>query len=241
MLIRRCILVCCVLLNCSWADARAEDSANTAERQTAERMDGAKGGLQYLLYLPEKYSDSERWPLVLFLHGSGERGEKIGLVKKHGPPKLVAAGRDFPFILVSPQCPAGQRWDAKQLSELVDQIERKCRVDPSRIYLTGLSMGGGGTWSLIEREPERFAAIVPICGRGNPETANRFAGVPTWVFHGAKDRAVPLRESEQMVDAMRAAGGNPDFTVYPDAAHDSWTEAYANPDLYRWLLKQKKQ
>ena len=125
--------------------------------------------------------------------------------------------------------------------ELIRQVEEKYSVDKDRIYVTGLSMGGAGTWALVASDPDRFAAIAPVCGRGNPASAKSFAHKPAWVFHGARDRVVPLRESQQMVDAMKASGGNPKFTIYPQAGHDSWTAAYSNPKFYDWLLGQKRK
>jgi predicted peptidase len=234
---RQLICAICVLAIPSLS-VKAE---NEGERQTVQKMSGAVNGLQYLLYLPENYKAAQNWPLVLFLHGSGERGSKIERVKKHGPPKLVAEGRKFPFILVSPQCPADQRWDAEKLGELISQLEKRYSVDKDRIYVTGLSMGGAGTWALVASDPERFAAIAPVCGRGNPASAKSFARKPAWVFHGARDRVVPLRESQRMVDAMKASGGAPKFTIYPEAGHDSWTAAYSNPKFYDWLLGQKRK
>lgn len=195
----------------------------------------------YLLYLPKDYDQKESWPLLLFLHGSGERGENLDRVKVHGPPKLVAAGKELPFIVVSPQCPSrGRGWQPHELSALLDEIIEKYKVDQDRIYVTGLSMGGFGTWSLAAFSPDRFAALVPICGGGDPNTARRFSHVATWVFHGAKDPAVPLAASEKMVEALKKAGGNVKFTIYPEAGHDSWTEAYNTPELYKWLLEQKR-
>ena len=196
--------------------------------------------LNYLLYLPQDYDQKESWPLLLFLHGAGERGDDLDLVKKHGPPKLIEAGKEFPFIVVSPQCPGNRRWEAFELAALLDEITEKYKVDQDRIYVTGLSMGGFGTWSLFAHQPKRFAALVPICGGGEPIIAKLFRPIPVWVFHGAKDTAVPLERSEKMVEAMKQAGGNVRFTVYPEAGHDSWTETYANPELYEWLLQQKR-
>lgn len=197
--------------------------------------------MKYLLALPKDYDQKESWPLLLFLHGSGERGDDLNLVKKHGPPKLIEAGKDFPFIVVSPQCPAGNRgWQAHELAALLDEITEKYKVDKDRVCVTGLSMGGYGTWSLAAFSPDRFAALVPICGGGDPNTARRFAHVAVWVFHGAKDTAVPLDRSEQMVEALKKAEANVKLTVYPEAGHDSWTEAYNNPELYEWLLQQKR-
>ena len=132
-------------------------------------------------------------------------------------------------------------WNVDALIGLLDHVVSKYRVDPRRIYLTGLSMGGYGTWSLAARAPDRFAAIVPICGGGSPDNAEKLKNLPIWVFHGAKDRVVPVSRSEQMVEAIKAVGGNVKFTVYPDVAHDSWTETYNDPKLYEWLLKHKRE
>jgi len=197
----------------------------------------------YLLYLPKGYGKEKKaWPLMLFLHGAGERGTALALVKKHGPPKLVEKGREFPFILVSPQCPHGAWWDMDVLTGLLDEIAEKYTVDADRVYVTGLSMGGYGTWSLASRHPGRFAGIVPICGGGNAHTARRMKDIPTWVFHGGKDPVVPTSQSQRMVDAMKRAGAKDvKLTIYPDAGHDSWTKAYEDPELYKWLLRQKRK
>ena len=153
---------------------------------------GAIGLYQHALHVPAAYkNDAEKkWPMLVFLHGSGERGDVLDLVKMHGPPKLVEGGQDLPFITVSPQCPLGENWLPRQVVDLVDSLSAVYRVDPDRIYLTGLSMGGFGTWDLAARYPHKFAAIAPICGGGDPATASRFAHLPTWVFHGALDSSV---------------------------------------------------
>jgi predicted peptidase len=196
--------------------------------------------IDYLLFLPQGYEKSkQRWPLMLFLHGSGESGTNLAKVKIHGPPKIVESKPDFPFILVSPQS-AGRGWNSDTLNALLDDVIRHYRVDKSRVYLTGLSMGGYGTWSLAAAHPEKFAAIVPICGGGNPADAKKLAALPIWVFHGAKDPAVPVQRSREMVEAIKTAGGNVKFTEYPEAKHDCWTETYDNPELYKWLLAQKR-
>jgi len=198
--------------------------------------------IRYLFYLPQDYYQNrdQDYPLMLFLHGAGERGNTLDLVKKHGPPKLAAAGENFPFIIVSPQCREKTSWKARPLKKLLDQITRRYRVDRTRIYLTGLSMGGFGTWALAAAYPEYFAAMAPICGSGDPETAPRLTGIPVWAFHGAKDSVVPLENQQGMVDALKAAGGQVRFTIYPEAGHDSWTETYENPDLYTWFLSHRK-
>ena len=201
--------------------------------------------LDYLLYLPQGYAadGSHEWPLVLFLHGAGERGNDLSLVKRHGIPKLVEGGKHLPFIAVSPQCPEHSTWsmESHDVMALLDEVIRSHAVDASRVYLTGLSLGGYGTWHLATLYPHRFAAIAPICGGGFwmygfPERVSVLKDVPVWAFHGAKDPAVPLEESVKMVRALRECGAEVRFTVYPDAKHDSWTETYENPELYEWLL-----
>ena len=198
---------------------------------------------KYLLFLPEDYGQEEKdWPLMLFLHGAGERGSDLQKVKVHGPPKIVEKQEDFPFIVVSPQCPKGDWWDEKLdvLTNLLDDIVTRYEVDTDRIYLTGLSMGGYGTWALASKYPDRFAAIVPICGGGKRFMAYRLKDTPVWAFHGAKDSVVPLEESEEMVEAINDRGGNAKLTVYPDAGHDSWTKSYDNQELYEWLLEHRR-
>ena len=198
---------------------------------------------KYLLFLPDGFSKKKQgWPMILFLHGAGERGSDLKKVKKHGPPKIVEKRKDFPFIVVSPQCPKDDWWTDKVevLTHLLDDIVAKYDVDTERIYLTGLSMGGYGTWTLAAAYPDRFAAIAPICGGGKRVMALRLKDIPVWAFHGAKDRVVPLKESEEMVNAIKARGGDARLTVYPDAGHDSWTVTYNNKELYDWFLKHRK-
>jgi predicted peptidase len=199
----------------------------------------------YLLYLPKEYSKAsdKKWPLLIFLHGSGESGSDIEKVKVHGPPKLIAAGKEFPFIVVSPQAPDMPRrgWDVELMNTLLDDLIEKYAVDEDRVYLTGLSMGGYGTWAWAAASPERFAAVAPICGGGQPRQARRMKDVPVWAFHGAKDPVVPLKESEDMIAALKTAGAEPKLTVYPEAMHDSWTATYDNAELYTWLLEHKRK
>ena len=234
------------------ASAVAQSSApmQTAEQFSFKQTLSAK--VNYLLFLPKGYDakGERRWPLILFLHGAGERGTNVWNVAKHGPPKIATAQPDFPFIVVSPQCPDRQIWSKDQLLALLDDVIARHAVDTNRIYLTGLSMGGYGTWDLGLAHPERFAAIVPICGGGQIIAVllgrgDRWAALQTlgvWAFHGGKDPVVPLEESQRMVDALKKAGV-PDvkFTVYPEAGHESWTQAYKNPELYEWLLKHERK
>ena len=207
----------------------AETFAGTGERAVA---------MAYLLALPEGYDEAaEPWPLVLFLHGSGERGDDVARVAAHGPPRLVREGQSFPFVLVSPQAPAGAWWDAEALLALLDDLQARLRTDPDRVYVTGLEHGRVRDVGPA-REPSR--TVSPPRRRSaaaarRPASAPR-RDVPVWAFHGALDDVVPLRRSEEMVDALARCGGDVRLTVYPEAGHDSWTEAYADPDLVAWLL-----
>lgn len=225
---------------CAFAEGPTSRPAQTVE--TFKKEVTKTFEYKYLLYLPKEYgAPDKKWPLLVFLHGAGERGNNIELVKRHGPPKLIAAGREFPFIVVSPQCPARRWWDPIALDALIDEIVAKYAVDRSRVYLTGLSMGGYGTWALACHHPERFAAIAPICGGGIPYLAReQLAGTPTWAFHGAKDPIVAPSESTRMVDMLKQVNLRAKLTLYPDADHDSWTRTYENAELYDWLLNHQR-
>jgi predicted peptidase len=222
-----------------------KQEARTFKKKVSRRVE-----TDYLLYLPEGYEQQkkERWPLIFFLHGIGERGTNAWKVAVHGPPKVAPKMTNFPFIVVSPQCPNGEWWSTDVLMTLLDDVVERYRVDQSRIYLTGLSMGGFGTWSLALEHPERWAAVAPICGGGNPlymlsyDAKRRAAlkSLPFWVFHGDKDGAVPVQESERMAAALKKFGCDVKLTIYPGVDHDSWTRTYSNPDLYTWFLKQKR-
>lgn len=227
-------------LGAALLSALVSESHAAQEAKHFERKVQVTAKIDYLLFLPEGYDKSTtKFPLMLFLHGAGESGTDLQKVKAHGPPKVVETKKNFPFILVSPQS-SGRGWNVDVLTELLQQVMQDYRVDKSRVYLTGLSMGGFGAWSLAAAHPEMFAAIAPICGGGNVADAKKLAALPIWVFHGAKDPVVPLERSKEMVEAVKAAGGDVKFTVYPEAQHDSWTETYNNPQLYEWFLQHKK-
>jgi dienelactone hydrolase len=196
----------------------------------------------YLLSLPDGYDkDSTRhWPLVIFLHGSGESGTDLEKVKAHGPPKLVAAGKKFPFILVSPQAQHPFDWEPDNLYHLLVYIKHKYRVEESRVYLTGLSMGGFGTWAFAIKYPGEFAAIIPICGGGDTTDIWKLRHTSLWCFHGALDQVVPVARDEQMVNAARQYNPSAKFTIYPDADHNSWERTYNNDSVYEWMLAQTK-
>lgn len=196
----------------------------------------------YLIYLPKDYDANRRegFPVLLFLHGAGERGNDLSYVKKNGTPGFVESMEDFPFILVSPQCPAGEVWDSEQLMAVIDEVILNYKSDTTRIYCTGLSMGGYGTFALAAAYPWRFAAIAPVCGGGFPLTAERLKNIPVWAFHGDQDPVVPPSESKKMVDAVNFFGGQAKLTLYPGVGHNAWEPAYSDPELYRWLLQHKK-
>ncbi len=190
----------------------------------------------YLLYLPPEYDEQDAWPLLIFLHGAGERGSDLNEVKAHGPPKLIGEGKDYPFLVLAPQCESEERWQPKVLIELIDRVANTHKVDKDRIYLTGLSMGGYGCWRLAAEYPKVFAAVAPICGGGNSEKAPRLKDIPIWAFHGGADKTVEPKRSREMVDAVNEAGGQAKLTLYGGVGHDSWTETYDNPEFYQWLL-----
>ena len=202
--------------------------------------------LPYLLYLPAGYDEQPdaRWPLLVYLHGAGDRGDDLSLLDQHGVPGLTVAGQELPFIVAAPQCSARTWWrdEIPSLDAFVDGVIDGYRVDRRRVYVTGASMGALACWEVAMRRPERFAALAPLCGAiARPADAVQvLKDVPTWVFHGAKDEAVPIEQSQRLVDALEAVGGNVRFTIYPDAGHDCWTETYANPEFYEWLLAQSR-
>ena len=205
--------------------------------------------LRYWLFLPTDYetqAQSGGAPLLLFLHGAGERGdapEDIAKVKIHGPPRLLDSpefAKNFPAVTVSPQCKNGYAWSPAQLMLLLDHIENNFVIDKSRIYVTGLSMGGFGTWMCLNESPKRFAAAAPICGGAKPEWAEKLTDIPIWIFHGDKDPVVSLDHSQGIVDAIRDADGRKIlFTIYEGEGHDSWTRTYNNQLLYDWMFQQK--
>ena len=241
-----------LLISTSSPSSAGDQSGQTAQKFSLERKQVLAA--DYLLFLPRGY-DSEstnRWPLIFFLHGAGERGTNAWLIAKNGPPKIDTQSTNFPFIVVSPQCPNGQMWSDDVLLALLDEVEKKYAVDTHRIYLTGLSQGGFGTWNLGLSHPERFAAIAPVCGGGetilitlaqyfDSVQLSRMKTLGVWAFHGGKDSTVATAESAHMVDALKKVGcTDVKLTIYPDAGHDSWTQAYADPALYEWFLQHRR-
>jgi predicted peptidase len=237
------------------------------EARTFEYSGGeyTKHPFPYRLLLPKDYdptaaASTRKWPLILFLHGAGERGNENRRQLKYFPTDMVSAANreSYRTFILAPQCPRDRAWSARNLRELLgrtsrkqpvdegkavlqmlDKLMKELPIDPDRVYLTGLSMGGFGSWHLAALHPERWAAVVPICGGGDPATAGRIKKIPIWVFHGGKDRVVPPKLSRVMVEALKKAGGKPRYTEFPEAGHNSWNPGYRHPEFLPWLFKQR--
>tara|TARA_E500000331_G_scaffold318774_2_gene331038 strand:- start:869 stop:1522 length:654 start_codon:yes stop_codon:yes gene_type:complete len=197
--------------------------------------------IPYRVYLPTDYDASgDGYPMLYFLHGAGERGNDLDWMARIALPKYIEDGAELPFVTVCPQCPSDKRWDALTLTTLLDKVVDDYNIDTSRIYLTGLSMGGWGTWDLANRISDRLAAAIPICGPFLRVIPEHFKDLPVWCFHGVMDSVIPVADSVRMVKSLRDAGCNVEFTTYANADHDSWTETYQNPEIYDWLLSHRK-
>lgn len=259
-----------VVLACA-AVARADSPKNTdgAKKnvdayEAAVYKNAANETLPYRLLKPANIGKDkkEKYPLVLFLHGIGERGDDNAKQLVHGMSEFARPEnrQKYPCFVVAPQCPVKSGWveiksglnqwgiplskkptaPLRLVLELVDALAAELPVDANRIYITGLSMGGFGAWDAIARRPDLFAAAVPICGGGDPAQAPKLKTLPIWAFHGEKDPVVSPSRTTTMIEAIRAAGGRPKMTLYADAQHDSWTRTYANPDVLAWLFAQRK-
>jgi predicted peptidase len=226
--------------------------------KTFKNADGTES--PYVVYVPKNYDGKTEVPVILFLHGAGETKQvakkdgkaKDGKAKEGKMPVEVGIGpaikkreKDFPFLVVIPRAEgfgwAAESANAKRALAMLDEVMREYKVDPKRQYLTGLSMGGMGTWSIAVAQPDRFAAIVPICGRGDPKAAGKIKDLPCWAFHGDADPTVRVEGSRDMIEAIKKAGGSPKYTEYPKVGHNSWDMAYNTDELYTWLLEQKKK
>jgi len=201
--------------------------------------------LQYYLYYPENYEKEPAvpLPLLLFLHGGGESGDSLAILKKNGPPKLLAEGKQFPFLVLAPQNPHKKKWwNIRAIVQLLDTIVANNNVDPNRIYLTGLSRGGNAAWELAVQYPEKFAAMAVVCGMAPLPYASWInKKMPIWVFHGTEDKSIPFSESETMVNALKRMGYDVTFTIYEGVGHDSWVQAYTTDALYEWFMQQRKE
>ena len=199
----------------------------------------------YVVYVPANFDASKPTPVILFLHGSGEtKGGSKQPVEVGIGPAIRKREKSFPFLVVIPQSEK-RTWqassaDAKRALAMLDATIKEYNGDPKRVYLTGLSMGGYGTWSLAAAHPERWAAIAPVCGAGDAKTASTLKAIPCWAFHGDADKAVNVKGSRTMIEAIKQAGGSPKYTEYPGVGHNSWDKAYGTDELYTWLLEQKK-
>ncbi|GDY11728.1 phospholipase [Planctomycetota bacterium] len=241
------------------SELAAGESADQPEARTFSPPGDAAGLLRYRFLAPPQVVAGNRYPLLLCLHGAGERGEDNSRQVGHFRPLFSGKNRtDFPAFVVIPQVPTNQLWATagwstrtKAMAEapsptlalvrtLIDELVAKEPIDVDRLYLTGLSMGGYGTWEAVQRWPTLFAAAVPICGGGDPGRAKDFARLPIWAFHGDDDQVIALDQSQQMIIALESAGGTPKFTHYPGVAHKSWVNAYGEPDLLPWLFSQKR-
>jgi dienelactone hydrolase len=239
------------------------DGGSWQDLYEAKTYTGAEGRkLPYRLLKPTAIEPGKQYPLVLFLHGLGERGDDNVKQLVHGAGDFAKAAnrRKYPCFVVAPQCPGDKRWIRQTLKELksphfamtekpadpmilvlelLDKLAADLPVDKERIYVTGLSMGGFGTWDLVQRRPDFFAAAIPICGRGDSAQATKLKNLPIWAFHGEKDPVVPVQCTKTMIEAIRRAGGSPKMTLYPGVGHDSWTATYADPEVMAWLFAQK--
>ncbi len=220
-------------------------SQSKARLIDAEQEVITRENISYYLYFPENYeeADNEKFPLLLFLHGGGESGNSLETVKRNGPPKLIASGKKFPFLILAPQNPHKKKWwDTRVVKQLLDTVVENNRVDKNRIYLTGLSRGGGAAWEMAVQYPETFAALAVVCGMTPVPYASWIdKDLPIWVFHGMEDQSIPFSESEDMVKKLREMGHEVRFTKYEGIGHNSWTQAYDTEALYDWFMAQQRK
>ncbi len=219
---------------------------------TAETIGGGKASgfashivkpvaLRYLVWMPQGKAPPGGWPLVIFLHGSGERGDDLHQTLIHGWPEMASKGQSFPFILVAPQAPARGHWDVDAIETLRRRVLHSTQANPDKVILTGLSMGGIGSWNYAEAYPHTLAALIPVCGYGDSDGVELITHLPVWAFHGADDKTVLTADDQETIDALKKAGGNVRFTVYPGVGHNSWDKAYSEQELIPWLLAQKRE
>ncbi len=225
------LFLCCVA---TLASAAPRQLSLQIELSTGERVD-------YLFYEPQQASDGEVLPLLLFLHGGGESGDGLEKVKTHGPPREIEEGREFPMFVVSPLNPDAKGfWDEDRLSRFLDALQEKVEFDKARVYLAGMSRGGYGAYRLAMENPDRFAAMIVLCGAAPSPYANWLGDLPVWMIHGEKDKSIPVAESVRMEKAIREVGGNVRLTLYPEAGHDVWTRTFQDPKTINWLLSHRR-
>lgn len=238
--------------------SNAHSAEKAFEAKTYVSLD--KKSLNYRIHTPKDMETKTQYPLVLLLHGAGERGHDNKKQLVHAATDLLAYSKNLktPAIIITPQCPSGQQWvntpwgDLKHskpaepstpmrlVIELLNQSIKTLPVDKTRVYVTGLSMGGYGTWDIIQRHPEIFAAAMPVCGGGDTTLAVKLTEIPIWAFHGGQDKVVPTERSREMIAAIKKSGGKPNYTEYKGVGHNSWSKTYSNQEVLKWLFSQKK-
>lgn len=255
-------ILCSFFILVALVHARAETVqgvSNHDPRLLRETVEAGDHTLRYIKVQPGKIEPGKAYPLVLFLHGAGGRGkDNSGQMKDGGVQHFTRLQDRYPHYLIAPQVPPGQLWVdtpwklrehtmpeepttwMRMTLELVDRMLKEAPVDAARVYVTGLSMGGFGTWDAVQRRPNLFAAAVPVCGGGDTAQAPRIKRVPLWITHGDKDNVVLTKRSRDMVAALRAAGGSPRYEEFPNTGHNAWKPTYSNPKLYTWLFQQKR-
>ena len=254
----RCLIA---LIAVSFAQNSAASAADNRDRFEARVYECASGdSLPYRLLKPKDYAPEKEYPLVLFFHGAGERGDDNRRQLIHGMNEFASDEmmEKRPCFVAAPQCPSDIQWvdtpwmlDAhtmpdepttpmRRALELSSALEKEFSIDARRIYVTGLSMGGFGTWDAIQRHPHRFAAAVPVCGGADVAKAKDIAHIPVWVFHGDRDGVVKTKRSHDIVAALKKAGGSPRYTEYPNTGHNAWKATYGNSEMYEWLFSQRK-
>lgn len=202
----------------------------------------ALGKLKYLIRYPKDFSENEKFPVILFFHGSGTRSQDFEKLRNNPLFPIIEKHEKFPFVVIAPLCTENTWFDLwEHIRQLVQEIPGMPFTDENRIYIMGLSMGGYAAWQLGMSMPEYFAAMIPICGGGMYWNAGRLVNVPVWAFHGGKDRTVLPEESEKMVNKINALGGSAKLTIYPDNFHDAWRDTYANYEVFEWLLTHEKK
>lgn len=231
------LLIAFTFLSCS---AQSKYRLIDAEQEVI-----TKENFSYYLYYPEDYDETgdKKFPLLLFLHGGGEAGNELETVKRNGPPRLIAKGKKFPFLILAPQNPHKKMWwDTRAVKQLLDTIIENNHVDKNRIYLTGLSRGGGAAWEMAVQYPNTFAALAVVCGMTPVPYASWIdKNMPIWVFHGTEDESIPISESDEMVKKLREMDYDVRYTKYKGVGHDSWVKAYDTETLYDWLVAQKRR
>ena len=237
---RHCLTAIGALALSACATRPSTPAGLAAGKQLPFTVEGSPLGRVWVS-LPAGYEQAnEPWPLVVFLHGSGERGKDLPAVLRNGPPLLASQGKPYPFVLVSPQLDEDRMWEPAELHALLGLLQSRFYVDRDRSYCTGLSLGGMGTWNWATAYPGDLAAVAPVCGFGDPGKVAAMKRVPVRAYHGDADDAVPIAKQQACVDALRAAGGDVSFTIYHGVGHASWIPAYDDAGLVPWLLAHKR-